>query len=246
MTVTIRGCATKSAKDATGEPPGYDDRATVSRREFIKGIGIGAGAIVLFTQFGIHAVAWADSKKPVLKMVLADYGKCTGCRTCEAVCSSYNRPVTLNGEKMPGLGNPRYSNIRVESFNPEVDVPNVCAMCADTPCVNACPVEPDPGTGRRALYRDEVTHTLSNDADRCIGCGSCAEACAEKRTGVIRLDSQMGKPAHFHAGAAFRLSNTGRVQNLRGHQVSHYLAGSVRLPLCIHGIVFKHGRVFRP
>jgi hypothetical protein len=52
---------------------------------------------------------------------------------------------------LPGLGNPRYSNIRVESFNPAVDVPNVCAMCADTPCVNACPVEPDPKTGRRGL-----------------------------------------------------------------------------------------------
>jgi anaerobic carbon-monoxide dehydrogenase iron sulfur subunit len=197
MTSNMRGCAAKSAKDANREPHGYDERATLSRREFIKGIGIGGGALVLFAQFGIHAAAWADSKNPVLKMVLADYGKCTGCRTCEAVCSSFNRPLTINGEKLPGLGNPRYSNIRVESFNPDVDVPNVCAMCADTPCVNACPVEPDPKTGRRALFRDEATHTLHNDSDRCIGCGSCAEACAEQRTGVIRLDPRMGKPEHL-------------------------------------------------
>jgi anaerobic carbon-monoxide dehydrogenase iron sulfur subunit len=171
-----------------------NERTTLSRREFIKGIGIGGGAFVLFGQFGIHAAAWADSKKLVLKMVLIDYGKCTGCRTCEAVCSSHNWPVTIEGEKLPGLGNPLYANIRVESFNPDVDVPNVCAMCVDTPCVNACPVEPDPKTGRRALYRDEATHTIHNDTRRCSGCRSCAEACAAQRTGVIIPDSTTGRP----------------------------------------------------
>jgi ferredoxin len=39
-------------------------------------------------------------------MVLVDYGKCTGCRTCEAVCSSHNRPVTINSEELPALGIP--------------------------------------------------------------------------------------------------------------------------------------------
>ena len=121
-----------------------DERPGFSRRDFIKGIGIGAGAVVLFGQFGVHAAAWALSGDPVLKMVLVDYTKCTGCRTCETACSSRNRPVTINGEELPGLGNPRYANIRVQSFNPDVDVPNVCAMCADTPCVKACPVEPGP------------------------------------------------------------------------------------------------------
>ena len=176
------------------ETHGPNERANLTRREFIKGMGIGGGAIVLLGQFGIHAVAWADSRNPVLKMVLVDYGKCTGCRTCEAVCSSHNRPLTIEGEKAPGLGNPRYSNIRIESFNPEVDIPNVCAMCADTPCVNACPVEPDPKTGRRAIYRDKTSHTIHNDPDRCIGCRSCAEACSAQRTGVISPDSATGRP----------------------------------------------------
>jgi anaerobic carbon-monoxide dehydrogenase iron sulfur subunit len=176
------------------ETHGPNERGNLTRREFIKGIGIGGGAIVLLGQFGIHAAAWADSRNPVLKMVLVDYGKCTGCRTCEGVCSSHNRPLTIEGEKVPGLGNPRYSNIRVESFNPEVDIPNVCAMCADTPCVNACPVEPDPKTGRRALYRDKASHTIHNDPARCIGCRSCAEACSAQRTGVISPDSTTGRP----------------------------------------------------
>lgn len=177
-----------------GKSHGPGEEGNLSRREFLKGIGIGGGALVVLGGFGIHGAAWADSGNPSLKMVLVDYSKCTGCRTCEAACSMHNRTVTIDGEELPGLGNPRYSNIRVESFNPDVDVPNVCAMCADTPCVNACPVDPDPKTGRRALYRDGATQTIRNDPERCTGCGSCAEACTAKRTGVIIPDPQTGRP----------------------------------------------------
>jgi len=168
-----------------------------TRREFLIGIGIGGGAVVLLGQFGVHAIDWARSGDPVLKMVLVDYAKCTGCRTCESACSSRNRPAAIGGKELPGLGNPRYANIRVHSFNPDVDVPNVCAMCADTPCVNACPVEPDQKTGRRALYRDPATRTIRNDSGRCIGCGSCARACASQRTGVITPNRETGKPEHM-------------------------------------------------
>ena len=63
------------------ETDGSQMRTALTRREFIKGIGIGGGAIVLFGQFGVHAAAWALSGDPELKMVLVDYTKCTGCRT---------------------------------------------------------------------------------------------------------------------------------------------------------------------
>lgn len=167
---------------------------TLTRREFIKGVGLGGGAVVLLGQFGVHGLAWALSGAPELNMVLVDYTKCTGCRTCETACSAQNQPVSIAGRKHPGLGNPRFANIRVHSFNPDVDVPSVCAMCNDTPCVKACPVAPDAKTGRRALYRDQVTHTIHNDSERCIGCQSCAKACATQRTGVITPNSLTGKP----------------------------------------------------
>ncbi len=176
------------------ETHGPIERINLTRREFIKGVGIGGGALVLLGQFGIHAAAWALSGDPVLKMVLVDYTKCTGCRTCETACSSRNRPASIDGKELPGLGNPSYANIRVHSFNPDVDVPNVCAMCADTPCVKACPIEPAPKTGRRALYRDQATHTIRNDVGRCLGCRSCAKACAVQRTGVITPNPETGKP----------------------------------------------------
>lgn len=164
-----------------------------TRRDFIKTAGLGA-ALIFAGRFGVHSIAWADSDKKTLRMILVDYSKCTGCRTCEAVCASWNNPVTVNGERLPGLGNPVYSNIKVVSFNPDVDVPNVCAMCPDTPCVNSCPVEPDPVTAKRALYRDEKTLTIKNDPLRCIGCGNCVRVCAEQRKGVIELDPKTGKP----------------------------------------------------
>ena len=169
-------------------------RTALTRRDFIKGIGIGGGAVILPGHFGVHAAAWALSGDPQLKMVLVDYTKCTGCRTCETACSSRNRPVTIGGRELPGLGNPRYANIRVHSFNPDVDVASVCAMCADTPCVKACPVAPEAKTGRRALYRDQATHTIHNDPTRCISCRSCAKACATERTGVITPNTATGKP----------------------------------------------------
>lgn len=172
----------------------FSEGTTLTRREFIKGVGLGGGAVVLLGQFGVHGLAWALSGDPELKMVLVDYTKCTGCRTCETACSAQNWPVSIAGRKLSGLGNPRFANIQVHSYNPDVDVPSVCAMCNDTPCVKACPVDHDAKTGRRALYRDQVTHTIHNDPGRCIGCQSCAKACATQRTGVIIPNPLTGKP----------------------------------------------------
>jgi carbon-monoxide dehydrogenase iron sulfur subunit len=153
-----------------------------SRRNFMK-VAFGSSAMVLLGQFGLFRLASAhQGEENSLSMILVDYSKCTGCRTCETICSAFNHPKEVNGKLLNGTGNPYLSNIKVYSFNPDVDVPTVCAMCPDNPCIEACPVDPDPSTGRRALYRDNKTLTIRVDPNRCIGCGSCAEAC---RVGVI-------------------------------------------------------------
>jgi Fe-S-cluster-containing hydrogenase component 2 len=162
-----------------------------SRRDFVKA-AFSSGAMVLLGQFGVFRLAAAQQvDKNSINMILVDYSKCTGCRTCETVCSAYNHPKKVSGELLNGAGNPYLSNIKVYGFNPDVDVPAVCAMCPDNPCVEACPVDPDPVTGRRALYRDNKTLTITNDPDRCIGCGSCAEAC---RVGVIVPHPETDRP----------------------------------------------------
>jgi Fe-S-cluster-containing hydrogenase component 2 len=166
----------------------------VTRRKFMK-TALGGGAMVLLGQFGCIAIGERPKRgKNTLTMIVVDYSKCTGCRTCETVCAAFNHKQTVNGETFNGLGNPDLANIRVYGYNPAVDVPAVCAMCPDSPCIEACPVSPDPHTGWKALYRDEKTLTIKNDQVRCIACGSCAEAC---RVGVIIPNRFTNKPEHM-------------------------------------------------
>jgi len=169
-----------------------------TRRDFIKNMAIGGGAVIFFGNFGLLQVSCKrlgqGGNGLSYSMILVDYSKCTGCRTCETVCSAYNHKQKVSGKVLPGLGNPFCSNIRVYSFNPDVDIPAVCAMCPDNPCIKACPVLPDPKTGRKALYRDEKTLAIRNDLNRCIGCGSCAEACSARGVGVIVPNAETNKP----------------------------------------------------
>jgi len=153
---------------------------------------LGSSAMVLLGQFGVLRLASAQQNS--LTMIVVDYAKCTGCRTCETVCSAFNHQQAVNGETLNGLGNPDLANIRVYGYNPDVDVPAVCAMCPDSPCIESCPVDPDSKTGRKALYREERNLTIKSDPERCTGCGSCTEAC---RAGVIVPNEETDRPEHM-------------------------------------------------
>jgi len=171
-----------------------------SRREFLKTAAAGMGGVLVADRFLVRALyarpsqAQAQPEKMVFSMIVVDFNKCTGCRTCETACSSFNNRVDVNGKGFPGLGNPAYSNIRVYPYNPDVDIPVTCLMCKDAPCIEACPVEPDPQTKHRALFREGKLPVLHNDLARCIGCGSCAEACRTKRVGTIIPNREANKP----------------------------------------------------
>jgi anaerobic carbon-monoxide dehydrogenase iron sulfur subunit len=169
-----------------------NEKPGISRRDFVRNLAIGAGGLVFIGSFGVY-FRFFDDEKQTIKGIIVDYSKCTGCRTCETVCSAFNHKDIINGEKLNGLGNPNLSNIRVHHYNPDVDIPMVCSICEDSPCINACPIPPDLVTGRKAMYHEPKTNTVRNDKDRCIGCGQCAKACHRMRTGVInRYDN--GKP----------------------------------------------------
>jgi len=171
-----------------------------SRREFLKTAAGGVGGVLIADRFLVRALygrpaqTQTQPEKMVYSMIVVDFNKCTGCRTCETACSSFNNKVDVNGKELPGLGNPASANIRVYPYNPDVDVPVTCLMCEDAPCIEACPVEPDPQTKRRALFREGRLPVLHNDLDRCIGCGSCAEACRTKRVRAIIPNRETNKP----------------------------------------------------
>ena len=94
------------------------------------------------------------------KVLNIDYQKCTGCRTCELVCTV----------KHDGVTNPARSRIKVMKWEAEgLYVPMSCQQCQDAPCMNVCPV--------KAISRDEDMGCVGVDYDICIGCRSCVAVC---------------------------------------------------------------------
>lgn len=171
----------ESAGDASWRP---------DRRRFVQTVMAGGLA---WTAGGLITFGAAAPDRPRVRRIVVDYGKCTGCRTCETVCAQNAAKVEIDGAALWGLGNPASARIRVYHFNPDVDVPVACVLCDDAPCIEACPVKPDQ-QGRRALYKDPATGVVRNDIERCIGCRSCETACREKRVGAIVADAESGKP----------------------------------------------------
>ena len=155
---------TKNTKDA-----GYLHFETVTRREFLIKGTTGAFGLVSMGAVGdfVYAQKSADGEKiaPAKGAVLADKSLCSGCRTCEVVCSNVNSEgrnaaalalVILDKDYLSGNYQPR-----------------ACFQCLDPPCLRACPVD--------AIKVDEKSGTNARviDLDNCIGCQQCQEACEE-------------------------------------------------------------------
>lgn len=103
------------------------------------------------------------------KVLMMDWERCMGCRTCEMVCSA----------KHEGVINPFQSRIKIIKWEREGEgVPTACAQCESAPCATICPV--------RAISRDETMGRVIIDYNTCIGCRMCIAACP---FGVIHFDS---------------------------------------------------------
>lgn len=94
------------------------------------------------------------------KIILVDPTKCTGCRTCEMICSV----------KHLGVSNPSRARIHIVKWEQECfEIPMLCQQCEDAPCAAVCPV--------RAITRDEELGINVIDHDKCIVCKMCVLAC---------------------------------------------------------------------
>jgi len=119
------------------------------------------------------------------KMLLIDYKKCTGCCTCEIVCSAQHE----------GENNPSRSRIHVVKWDWDgFMMPFACLQCEDAPCISVCRF--------KALSRDEEFGMVEIDEDRCIGCKLCVAICPfggmawdSMASKVIKCDFCDGDPA---------------------------------------------------
>ena len=98
--------------------------------------------------------------EPMGKVLAIDYEKCTGCRTCELVCSVFH----------DGVSNAARSRIKVIKWEMEGRyIPMSCQQCQDAPCKIICPV--------KAISRDDKLSRVMVDHTKCIGCRSCVAVC---------------------------------------------------------------------
>ena len=114
---------------------------TPTRRDFLKGLAIGAGGLALAPMLpkGTSEAIDLDyfpmkqaeqGQKIVGGRIVHDFRKCTGCQTCEMACAMFNEKVV----------NPSRSRIKIYRYEPAVFVGIICQQCGDRPCVNSCPV----------------------------------------------------------------------------------------------------------
>lgn len=86
---------------------------------------------------------------------------CTGCRTCEIVCSLLHTRTV----------NPSLARVKLVHFpRDHSNFPIICRHCKDAPCKAACPI-PD------AMYVDQKTEAVVVNAEICTQCLACVEAC---------------------------------------------------------------------
>jgi carbon-monoxide dehydrogenase iron sulfur subunit len=94
------------------------------------------------------------------KALVLDIERCSGCRTCEGVCSLFHEREI----------NPEKSRIRV--IRSEEDAAFMVAVCpqCDTPiCLEVCPT--------KAISKDESTGVVAVNHEACVGCKLCVYVC---------------------------------------------------------------------
>ena len=158
----------------------------------------------------------------MLRSLLIDAGKCTGCVQCELACSLENE----------GIFNPAKSRIRIFTFHQEGRfVPYTCTQCAEAWCMQACPVDAiayDADTGAKIILESV-----------CVGCKVCTIACPfgtvnyDQQTKVVYKcdlfggDPECAKACPTHAITYVDADHTG-LERMRAHAAKNLPQGDAR------------------
>lgn len=100
------------------------------------------------------------ARKVIPRVLVVEPGKCTGCRTCQLICSF----------RFQGIYSYSEGAIRIQKNEPIcLNIPVLCEHCADPECVRVCPTE--------GLRKDRETGMVIVQSEECVGCMECVEAC---------------------------------------------------------------------
>jgi Fe-S-cluster-containing hydrogenase component 2 len=139
----------------------------LTRRTFLKGgvVGMafltGAAGVVNTLEALTLPDGWAVTLTK--GVVVGDPELCSGCRTCEAVCTNYNSKGHSSSAQARIILEKDYLKGKYEV--------NTCFQCVKPLCLHICPEEAikvDTTSGTNARVIDDIL---------CIGCGRCIEAC---------------------------------------------------------------------
>ena len=172
---------TETAEAAEGAEQAAQTQKGFTRRQVvIGGVGIGLAGLIAggaLAKWGVVEESIASGRivlDPLpQKMIITDRARCSGCQRCELMCSLRN-----DGRACQHTARVRvWDNYNFGSGGESPDgifrdcqfTVEHCKQCKDAWCVKNCPVHaiaPDPETGARVV-----------NAEACIGCGMCHEAC---------------------------------------------------------------------
>lgn len=135
-----------------------------NRRGFLGAVGrVTIGAAASIAGAGEAAETAGPARAPHWGMVV-DLRKCIGCQACTVACIMENHVPEDAFRTHVSV----YELVTDGQDPAMVMLPRLCNHCADAPCIPVCPVG---ATFQRA---DGIVVV---DADRCVGCAYCVQAC---------------------------------------------------------------------
>jgi Fe-S-cluster-containing dehydrogenase component len=196
---SVAGCAEKDCTGplgcASGGECGSGLNDEQSRRRFLQGamtFAIGSLQLTVLGDLGRRALAGGEAAAAATEAVggpvygfLVDSQKCIGSGKCLIACRVENnvpegyqrtwieryihlKDGTVRVENVPESGVASLPAIDPETVDRSYFVPKLCNHCENPPCNQVCPVH--------AAFSSPEGMTLV-DADRCVGCAYCVQAC---------------------------------------------------------------------
>jgi len=150
------------------------DKARISRRDFLKSLGLGAAAAAAASLLPETTALAAEAPAGPTWGMLIDLTRCTGCNSCALACKEANGLPQIPGKVPTALEADTYTFVeafQVANLRGEIVtryVKRQCMHCLEAACVSACPAAAMHSSGEGpVIYR----------ASRCLGCRYCEVAC---------------------------------------------------------------------